>query len=327
MTIFFIYPCLLRYNILWYNNTNHFTNRVICIITYTQMAQFVSVIRNKSISKAAEELFVAQPAISATIKKIEKELNIDLFTYENKQLHLTKEGEEAYKIIAEILNLYQKLDGLSTNTIPSRAIKKTFSYYASPSVHDFITTELQLFEVFPHMRFSLYTCKSLDKFFEATAEEENAFGIFFIPDTVALPKAPDFTVEAITSVQTTLITSNKNTSAITKKTSITLNELAKLPLICFVGSDLSIQNYLPNSNLTFCIDVDNAIQINKILNQRPELYSLSIGLNLHQTSKKCIAIPVEDAPHVNLTLIYKNNEHNTEIFSRISLMLRSLYAI
>ena len=94
------------------------------MITYTQMAQFVSVIRNKSISKAAEELFVAQPAISATIKKIEKELNIDLFTYENKQLHLTKEGEEAYKIIAEILNLYQRLDGLSTSTIPSRATKK-----------------------------------------------------------------------------------------------------------------------------------------------------------------------------------------------------------
>ena len=297
------------------------------MITYTQMLQFVSVVRNNSISKAADELFVAQPAISASIKKIETELGIDLFTYESKQLYLTKEGEEAYKIIAEILNLYQRLDGLSTNTIPSRAIKKTFSYFATPSVHDFITAELQLFEVFPHMRFSLYTCESLDKFFEAVAENENAFGIFFIPDTVALPEASDFTVEVITSIPTALITSNKNTSALTKNTSITLNELAGLPLIRHVGSDLSIQNYLLDANLTFCIDVANATHISKILNQRPELYALGTNLFLNQDSKKCIAIPVKDAPRINLTLIYKNNEHNTEIYSRISAMLRSLYAI
>ena len=169
--------------------------------------------------------------------------------------------------------MYQRLDGLSTSTIPSRATKKTFSYFASPSVHDFITAEV------------------------------------------------------VTSVQTTLSTSNKNTSTITKNTSITLNELAGLPLIRFVGSDFSIQNYLPNSNLTFCIDVDNATHISKILNQRPELYTLGTNLFLNQESMKCIAIPVKDAPRINLTLVYKNNEHNTEIYSRISTILRSLYAI
>lgn len=58
------------------------------MITQNQMTQFVTVVRNHSITKAAEELFIAQPAISATIKKIEKELSVDLFTYENKQMHL-----------------------------------------------------------------------------------------------------------------------------------------------------------------------------------------------------------------------------------------------
>ena len=39
------------------------------MITYTQMLQYATVVRNKSITKAAEQLFVAQPAISSTIKK------------------------------------------------------------------------------------------------------------------------------------------------------------------------------------------------------------------------------------------------------------------
>ena len=41
------------------------------MITYTQMLQYATVVRNKSITKAAEQLFGAQPAISSTIKKIE----------------------------------------------------------------------------------------------------------------------------------------------------------------------------------------------------------------------------------------------------------------
>ena len=45
----------------------------------SQLNYFRVVARHEHISHAAEELMVAQPALSATIGKIEKELGVPLF--------------------------------------------------------------------------------------------------------------------------------------------------------------------------------------------------------------------------------------------------------
>ena len=42
------------------------------MLTYNQMIQFITVARNRSFTKASENLMVAQSAISANIKKISK---------------------------------------------------------------------------------------------------------------------------------------------------------------------------------------------------------------------------------------------------------------
>lgn len=300
------------------------------MITYTQMIQFVAVVRNKSITKAAEELFIAQPAISSTIKKIETELNIDLFTYNNKSLQLTSSGESAYKIISEILGLYQKLENISMQNLASTSSnKKIFSFYAAPAVHDHITPHLQLLDVFPQIQFSIYYCSDLNTFFEKAKEQEHAFGIFFVPDTISLNSlmSESFTAEVITTVSTTLITSNKNSSAFAKKKSVTLKDLQNLPMIRCLGSNQAIQNYLSNIELSFCIDVADTKQINTILEKRPDLYAIGTNIFFNQSKAKVISIPVENAPAINLVLISKNNGENTDIFSRISMILRTLYAL
>jgi DNA-binding transcriptional LysR family regulator len=57
---------------------------------------FYTVANTKSISKAAEQLFVSQPAISKSIKKLEATLNISLFVRNSRGVKLTKEGEVLY---------------------------------------------------------------------------------------------------------------------------------------------------------------------------------------------------------------------------------------
>ena len=58
---------------------------------------FLKVVETGSISKAANELFISQPALSQQLKKLEKEFNAKLFTRSNKGIELTKEGRIVYK--------------------------------------------------------------------------------------------------------------------------------------------------------------------------------------------------------------------------------------
>jgi len=60
---------------------------------------FYVVAKNKNMTKASEELFISQPALSQSIKKLEEQLNCTLFFRNNKGMELTKEGESLFDYI------------------------------------------------------------------------------------------------------------------------------------------------------------------------------------------------------------------------------------
>lgn len=67
-------------------------------LEYFQMAS-----RLKSISKAAEQLNVAQPSVSIAIQKLEEELGVLLFDRSQRQITLTAEGLVFFQRVNEIL--------------------------------------------------------------------------------------------------------------------------------------------------------------------------------------------------------------------------------
>lgn len=71
----------------------------------TQMQYFEAVCRHQSISRAAEELHISQPAISCSIRELEEEFGVQLFHRVRKRLILTSEGEHFLTKIQEILML------------------------------------------------------------------------------------------------------------------------------------------------------------------------------------------------------------------------------
>lgn len=54
---------------------------------------FLAVWRNRNFTRAAEELFLSQPAVSRQIQQLERELGVALFDRLGKSLHLTEAGE------------------------------------------------------------------------------------------------------------------------------------------------------------------------------------------------------------------------------------------
>lgn len=58
---------------------------------------FLAVAEYKSISKAAAQLYISQPAVSITIKKLEDNLNTTLFIRKSKGVTLTENGRKLYE--------------------------------------------------------------------------------------------------------------------------------------------------------------------------------------------------------------------------------------
>ena len=58
---------------------------------------FLKVSEMGSISKAADKLYISQPALSQQLKNLEKELDASLFIRSNKGIELTGEGKIVYK--------------------------------------------------------------------------------------------------------------------------------------------------------------------------------------------------------------------------------------
>jgi len=63
-------------------------------IDFNKYRVFLAVAEFKSFSKAAEYLYLSQPAISHAIKELEQQLNTQLFIRNNKTVTLTEDGEK-----------------------------------------------------------------------------------------------------------------------------------------------------------------------------------------------------------------------------------------
>ena len=78
-----------------------------------QIRDFLAVARYKNFSKAAESLYIGQPALSRRISALERQLGVQLFLRSNKAVELTKAGEilreEAQHIIEQLEQLEEKM--------------------------------------------------------------------------------------------------------------------------------------------------------------------------------------------------------------------------
>ena len=97
------------------------------------LVSYAAVVRLGSFSRAAEELYIAQPTISMHIRQLEEELQTRLLIRTTKNIELTEKGREVYEYAASILQLRdrilekctggeQRIIRLGASTIPSAYI-------------------------------------------------------------------------------------------------------------------------------------------------------------------------------------------------------------
>ena len=76
----------------------------------TQLEYFCVAARYHNITKAAKELFLTQPTISAHISSLEKELNVRLFIRNTKEVSLSDDGKDLYRYAKQITDLEKAIE-------------------------------------------------------------------------------------------------------------------------------------------------------------------------------------------------------------------------
>ncbi|MBQ9458032.1 MAG: LysR family transcriptional regulator [Bacilli bacterium] len=79
-------------------------------MNYDYYRVFHAVAKRGSLTRAAEELYTSQPAITRTIKNLESELGVKLFTRSKKGVTLTKEGELLYSHVSAAYAMISKAE-------------------------------------------------------------------------------------------------------------------------------------------------------------------------------------------------------------------------
>lgn len=105
---------------------------------------FYYVAKTGGITKAAEILFISQPAVSQGLKKLEMQLGVKLFTRTKKGMRLTGEGEVLFRHVAQGYESIQlgerklrQMLNLEYGEIRIGASDMTLEYYLLPFLEEF----------------------------------------------------------------------------------------------------------------------------------------------------------------------------------------------
>ena len=71
---------------------------------------FCKVVQNKSFSKAAQDLFLSQPAVSQAVRQLEEQLGTQLLLRSSKKVELTAEGKLLYEYASSALGLLESAE-------------------------------------------------------------------------------------------------------------------------------------------------------------------------------------------------------------------------
>ena len=123
-------------------------------ITLRQLRIFESVARHSSMSRAAEEMHLTQPAVSMQIKQLEEQIGVPLLEQNGRRLFLTEAGQElrghAQRFAAQTLELQYAMDqyrGLERGVLRI-AVVSTANYFLPPLIAEYS-------ERYPGVRISL----------------------------------------------------------------------------------------------------------------------------------------------------------------------------
>lgn len=158
-----------------------------------QIAAFVETARQRSVSRAAEELFVSQPALSARLKGLERDLGTELFVRTPRGMRLTETGEAFLPYAARALDTL--VDGRMQVNALERGGAGRLLIGAAPAVSTYVLPALlkRFSQAYPRMLVSVRTGHS-EEILDLVLREQVMLGLvrgLKHPDITSIPLYED----------------------------------------------------------------------------------------------------------------------------------------
>lgn len=280
-----------------------------------QLENFLEVVQFKSITKAAEHLFISQQSLSSSISSLEKELGYELFLRNAKGVVLTTEGElilEEAKMMVNTFNKWRQLPNLiqAAETTKLNIISPPFFNKRIPIFSPIL---IKYKQKYPNINFQFYEMRSNESFLsimERKAHEEafiavNCFSFKSTKaDAIAFSVKNHCELIELCSVPLYLIINLQHPLA--NCDMMTTNHLKYFTLATLSDE----YSYFPNLNGYFNPDVtpyylDNSEQILHLISLNPSLAAFDSDKSLTylnaEHAKKLKAVPLKD---FELSVIY-----------------------
>jgi len=92
-------------------------------LTLQQLRYVITIAECGSMNEASKQLFLSQPSLSGSIKDLEEEIGVNIFTRSNRGIKLTPEGEEFLIYARQVMMQYELLE----NKYIEKKMKEKFS--------------------------------------------------------------------------------------------------------------------------------------------------------------------------------------------------------
>src|SRR5690625_1977796 len=101
------------------------------MMTLQQLKYVIAVAKNRSINKAAQQLFISQPSLSNAIKELEQEIGITIFSRTNRGVSITTEGADFLGYARQVVEQAELLESrYSSSQIPQQQFSVSAQHYA-----------------------------------------------------------------------------------------------------------------------------------------------------------------------------------------------------
>ncbi len=271
------------------------------------MRYFQKVCEYNNFTRAAQALYVSQPAISANIKELEKEFNVKLFSRKNNKIIMTEEGEILFEkvngILKQIDDLVDQMQSLTSN--------QTINVGVPPMIGEIIFPHIfyEFREFYPKLNLNIVECGS-KQLLDLVKDDEIDVGFGIVGENI------DEHLETYEIFKTQLVFAVNREHSMANFSNVNFPALENESLIVMKDDSYQhrkIKNIFANIGLEpkIVLYSNQLNTIKKILSNGDA--GAFIIKEIAENDSELIGIPLEEPIDLDIRLIWKKSSDNDRI--------------
>ncbi|MGL5259512.1 MAG: LysR family transcriptional regulator [Lachnospiraceae bacterium] len=273
-------------------------------MTLQQLKYAVTIAEEKSMNKAASQLYITQPSLSNAIKELELEIQLEIFARSNRGIITTPEGEEFLGYARQMLEHYQLIEEKYIDHIKRKKKFSVSMQHYTFAVEAFIALAKQF--GMDEYEFAIHETNT-NEVIQHVALHKSEIGIIYknefnekFIDKILKEKDLEFTSLYVCKIYVYM--SKKNPLA--NKECIDFDELQRYPCLSFEQGD--------NNSFYFSEEVLSTYEYRQIIkaDDRATFLNLMVGLNAYTL---CSGIICEELNGEEYTAIPLNTKETMTI--------------